>query len=229
MKQTEMIQWLQTEFKPVTLATPQPTLAQLVRNTFRYWNSHAAYRYVTMIDFAASHGVMEVSKYYKTVVQLWPNTSTPTTWVSFPSWNLLGISVLDNVTSDMILMTEAFRNYRQYVSSTLQFHFEPGATPDDVGRLYIQNWPQGASRACVVGTRRFFQDDDITNEYVLEWMLDYAKALLKIQEGNTLRKAGIINVKNDGQELVDEGMKEKADLQQRLIEEGRWVIFGQRM
>ena len=229
MKQSEMAQWLETEFKPVTLATPQPTVLQIIKTTFRYWNSHAAYRHMVAYDFTASGGAVTIDKEFKTVVQLWPNNATPHTWVNFPAWNLLGISVLDNITSDMILMTEAFRNYRQYVSANLQFHFEAGATPDDDGKLYIQNWPQGATKALVVGSRRFADDVDITNEYVLEWMLSYSKALLKMQEGNTLRKSSIINVNNDGQELVNEGKEEKAELQQRLLEEGRWVMFGRRM
>ncbi len=224
-----MVQWIATEFSPLILATPFETLRQIVSNTFRYWNSHAAYRLIGMYDFSSTGGLIEVSNRYKTVVQVWPNISVPSTWVSFPAWNLLGISVLDNISSDMIIMTEAFRNYRQYVSANLQFTFTPGATLADTGMLFVQNWPQGATKACVVGTQRFMYDDDIIDEYVLDWMFNYSKALVKIQEGNTLRKSSIINVSNDGQQLVDEGVKEKEDLQQKLAEEGRWVIFGQRI
>jgi len=51
---------------------------------------------------------------------------------------------------------------------------------------------------------------------------------VKKAEGNTLRKSDIIGVKNDGQQLYDEGENERKELEERLATEGRWVVFARR-
>jgi hypothetical protein len=71
-------------------------------------------------------------------------------------------------------------------------------------------------------------DYDIKNEYVLDWILQYSRALLKITEGRLLRKGDIISVKNDGQELVNEGEKEKEKCEHKLSVDGRWFAFARR-
>jgi hypothetical protein len=47
-------------------------------------------------------------------------------------------------------------------------------------------------------------------------------------EGNTLRKSDAIGIKNDGQQLIDEGKEEIKTLQEQLAQEGRWVSFTKR-
>jgi len=80
----------------------------------------------------------------------------------------------------------------------------------------------------VVGTKRIIEGEDITSEYLLDWILQYSKAQVKMIEGNTLRKSGAINIKNDGQELMNEGKEEVEALQKRLTTEGRWVAFARK-
>jgi hypothetical protein len=84
---------------------------------------------------------------------------------------------------------------------------------------------------CVVGTKRFYLDEvnEIKDDFALVWLLAYIKALVKMAEGNVLRKADIIGVRNDGQELYNEGKEEKEKLEDKLSDTGRWIAFSQRI
>jgi hypothetical protein len=43
-----------------------------------------------------------------------------------------------------------------------------------------------------------------------------------------LRKADVIDIRNDGQRLFDEGKEEKTELEKKLNIEGRWLSFVKR-
>jgi hypothetical protein len=72
-------------------------------------------------------------------------------------------------------------------------------------------------------------EEDITSEYVLDWLLQYIYALTKMAEGIILRKAGAIGITNDGGDLFNEGKEAKEKLEQKLAIEGRWMSFSRRM
>jgi hypothetical protein len=137
--------------------------------------------------------------------------------------------VLDNVTSDLIQMYSAYQTYSVYIGLDFRWTEIP---PDDSGQgpvLFLTNIPVNTTALCVVGSRRFETSDDIKAEWVLDWILQYVKALAKLAEGNILRKSTIIDIKNDGQELVNEGKEERLALEQRIADEGRWLAFGKRI
>ena len=75
-----------------------------------------------------------------------------------------------------------------------------------------------------VNKKGSFHKDD----YILDWILNYAKALLKQIEGNTLRKSSIIGINNDGQQLLNEGLDAQKELQESLSRDGRWLAFAKR-
>ena len=76
--------------------------------------------------------------------------------------------------------------------------------------------------------KRITNTETIQDEYILDWILNYSKALLKIIEGNTLRKSDIIGIKNDGADLVNEGVTDKKELQESLGRDSRWVCLARR-
>jgi len=229
MERTDILNWLKAEFAPLTLATPDGTINQIVANAIRYWNTHSGYKISQMYDYTpGSTKRIQLDESFKDVVDVIPHYTTTWIWNDHPLWTLLGITVLDNVTTDLILMSEAFRSYRKYVGTDMRWHFEKSSNPSAGGWLYIINLPQGNSKIYVVGTRRITSTETIQDEYILDWILYYSKALLQITEGNTLRKSDIVNIKNDGQELVNEGITERDRLQEKLFEEGRWVALANR-
>ncbi len=233
MKATEIREWLKTEFQPLTLATPDPTIDQLIANTLRFFNTHSAYKWMGMYDAYTSSdlgGMVTLSREFKSVVQVYPATETAWIWRDHPLWTLLGVTMLDNVTSDLILMSAAFQNYRIYTGTDFTWTYIKSENPDENGgRLMLRNLPNRVTKVCVVGARRVFMDEDITMEHILEWVLNYSKALLKKAEGNILRKSNIIGVKNDGQEMYNEGEDERKELEARLAEESRWICFVKRV
>jgi hypothetical protein len=221
------LEWLKTEFLPLTLATPDNTLEQIVENAVRYWNTHSAYRITTMFDYS-NERMIELNDQFKSVVDVIPARKSTWIWSDHPLWTLLGITVIDNVTGDLIMLSESFRNYRIYVGADMRWQFERSEDPNTPGKLFLTNVPSGVEALAVVGTKRITIDEDIKQEYILDWLLQYMKALTKQSEGNILRKSSIINIKNDGQEMMNEGKEEMKMLKEALAKEGRWTAFLRR-
>jgi len=226
MTKEDIIVWLENEFAPLILATPDLTLGQIVDNAIRYWNTHSGYKISTMIDITGIR--MQLPATFKTVVEAYPNTQYAPVLVDFSNTLLLGMTVLDNVATDMILMSEAFKNYKSYISGQFNFRFEMSQDPTVGGYLYVYNVPQGVTQLFCVGTKRILADEDITSEYILNFLLYYSKALLKLAEGNLLRKSDIIGIKNDGDRLYNEGEKEVEKLEDQLSKDSRWLSFAKR-
>ena len=226
MQKDDIINWVLTEFKPVELATPVDTIIQCVDNAVRYWNTHSSYKITRMYEATPSQKRVQLDPVFKSVVRVYPATAPDWILQNHPMWTLLGITLIDNLTSDLVAMSEAFKNYRYYIGTDFHFTFERNEDPEVGGYLYMDNLPYNTTRIAVVGTARVaIDDEDITNEYILNWLLAYIKALVKQIEGNTLRKADAINVHNDGQQLLDEGKEEAKTLQDKLTVEGRWIGF----
>jgi hypothetical protein len=222
----DIIEWIKTEFQPLTLATPDATLEQCVNNGIRFWNTHSGYKITLMVDYVPAEKRVLLSKQIKSVIHVLPCSKTTWIWNDNPLWTMMGVTVLDNVTNDLIMMSEAFRNYKIYVGTDMRWQFEKSEDPSQGGYLYIINVPSNVTRLAVVGTKRIVADEDIKVDYILEWLLSYVKALVKQVEGNTLRKAGVVGIKNDGQELVTEGATEAKELQERLKKDGRWTAMS---
>jgi len=228
MRQTEMINWIKTEFLPLELITPVEAINQQINNAIRYWNTHSAYKVSGVYDYAPGVKRVQISNEFKSVVDVIPTKAATHIWNDHPLWTLTGITVLDNVTTDLITMSEAFRNYRIYVGTNFRFTFDRSDDPATGGYLYAVNVPNNAESLMVIGTKRILPGEDIKSQYIYDWILYYSKALVKQIEGNTLRKTAIIDTPLDGQSLIDEGREEVKNLQEKLSDEGKWVIFMKR-
>ena len=172
--------------------------------------------------------MVPIKNEFKMVTGIYPAVSPQLLWQDNTLWKMFGLTILDNVTSDLIMMTQAFQNYQIYVGTDFRWTWEPSEDPALDGKVFFTGNPYGNHRLCIVGAKRILPQEDIKSEHILDWVLYYAKALTKMCEGNMLRKADIINVRNDGQTLLDEGKQEKVDLEKRLSEEGRWLIMAKR-
>jgi len=304
MLKNEIVDWVQQEFDPIQLATPDDTISQIVDNAIRYWNTHSAFPIVRM--FPASQGTIRLplTPDYKTVAKVYPATTPDWVLQNYPLWTLLGITIIDNLTSDLVMLSEAYRNYSYYIGTDFHFTFEKSDNPAVGGNLYLSNIPNPTAALCVVGTKRIvnglitvpftgssgtfsfipiesytvvmtngtltYTDDgngilvgslsgysgtidyvtgawtvtgwagtgtqtvtymyyeNIRSEYMLQWLLYYVKALVKLVEGNALRKTMAIDIKNDGQAMYGEGQSEKEMLEKKLADEGRWLTFVRR-
>jgi len=230
MTKSEIVRWLKNEFLPIQLATPEEAILQTIDNAIRYWNTNSGFRLIKMYAAGLNTKTVQLDPEFKSVVKVIPDKATTWIYHDLPLWSLLGITVIDNVTSDLIVIGEAFKTIKKYLGTEFAWTFvENQDNPDQGGYLFLQNMPSKATKICVMGTRRILPDEDIKSQYILDWILGYSKALLKQIEGNTLRKSDIIGVKNDGQQLFDEGKDEQKALQEKLAVDGRWVALARRV
>jgi len=225
---SSVLDWVKIEFLPLQFATPDETVYQLVENAIRYWNTHNGYKISTVVEAPTGTIRVQLDPGFKGVAQVYPTLNTEWILNDHPMWSLLGITILDNVTTDLIIMSEAFKIYRQYVGTNFHWHFERSLDQAVGGYLYLRNMPSKNDSLYVVGTKRITSLEDIKDDFILDWILYYVKALLKQVEGNTLRKSDIINIKNDGQALYDEGRDEQEKLKEKLSMEARWVALAKR-
>jgi len=231
MTQAEMVAWIKQEFSPLQLIIAQDSdavIEQQIENAIRYWNTHSAYKISQVYDYSPGTKRVQLDAEFKSVVDVIPTKATGYIWSSHPLWTLVGITVLDNVTTDLIMMSEAFRSYRIYVGTNFRFAYKRADDPTEGGYLYCVNVPNNTSSLLAIGTKRITANENIKSQYIIDWILYYAKALVKQIEGNVLRKTMIIDTPLDGQSLVDEGREEVKDLQESLQRDSRWIIFVKR-
>jgi hypothetical protein len=165
------------------------------------------------VEFKGVHGVL-------------PNANPEWIYTNHPFWTLLGVTILDNVTTDLIEMASAYSHYKNYIGNDFKYKFVPSQDPAVPPYVLFYNFPPKATKACIMGSKRIMPNEDLKQEHILDWILRYSKALLKQAEGNLLRKAKLINADVDGQQIYDEGEKEKKELEDTLGIEGRWILLG---
>jgi len=225
MTKSEIVTWVQTEFLPLTLATPAAVIQQQYDNAVRYFNTHSGFKIIKMFNIASLDGAIDLDTEFKSVVKVYPSTQLEWIYKNNPLWTLTGIQIINNMTQDLIVLGEAFKNYRMYIGTDFKWKYIKSDVPTTAGKLLYNAAPSGTTKIAVTGTKRIVDDEDITSEYLLNFILYYTKALVKMIEGNTLRKTDLVGANNDGQRLVEEGDKEKTELQQALARDGRWVAL----
>jgi len=155
----DILQWVRKEFEPVELATSDATILQMIKNSIRYWNTHSAFPITKMFPADVGTASVQMTPDYKNVVQVYPATTPDWILQNYPLWSLLGITVIDNLTSDLIMLSEAFRNYRYYMGTDFKFHYEKSDNPTVGGVLYLSNLPGPTCTVCCVGTKRIVTDE----------------------------------------------------------------------
>src|SRR5665213_1719050 len=156
---SEILQWVRQEFEPVELATSDGTILQMIKNSIRYWNTHSAFPVCRMFPALTSTPSIRMTPDYKNVIQVYPATTPDWILQNYPLWSLLGITVIDNLTSDLIMLSEAFRNYRYYMGTDFKFTYQKSDNPTIGGVLYLTNLPGPTSTVCCIGTKRIVTDE----------------------------------------------------------------------
>src|SRR5580692_5150108 len=111
-----MRNFIYVEFSPMTLSIGQPSVDQQIGSAIRYWNTHSAYKYVTMFPApATSDGMIPLNTGIKNVVKCYPSVVDDTLLQTSPMGILLGFVTLDSMTTDLIMMLNAMEGYRIYL------------------------------------------------------------------------------------------------------------------
>ena len=154
----DILNWVHQEFQPVELATSDETILQIIANAIRKWNVSSAFPICRMFAATTSTVRVQMTPDFKNVVQVYPATTPDWILQNYPLWSLLGITIIDNLTSDLIMLSEAFRNYRYYMGTDFKFHFEKSDDPKIGGVLFLTNLPGPSTSIAVVGTKRIVTD-----------------------------------------------------------------------
>jgi len=155
----DILEWVRQEFQPVSLATSDATILQMISNAIRYWNTHSSFPIAKMFPAGTGTRSVQMTPDYKNVIQVYPATTPDWILQNYPLWSLLGITVIDNLTSDLIMISEAFRNYRYYMGTDFKFTYQKSDNSSVGGVLYLSNLPGPTSSICVIGTKRIVSHD----------------------------------------------------------------------
>lgn len=226
MTRKQISDWIIRSFDPIALATPGDTLSQIVDEVIDYWNTHSAYKISAFLP--TSNNVITLPLEFKVVESIHPNVQQVQMLQDFPNTLLLGMTVLDNLTTDTILLSEGYKNYRTYMGGQLAFQEIRSEDPTVANRIVVNNLNRACTDVFVVGAKRILPGEDIKQLCIYEWVRRYARAKVKQREGEVLRKAKTIGVDNDGDSMVTEGLAEQEKLAVELGEQGRWLLLGSR-
>jgi len=227
MTKSDLVAYVKTAFNPLTLSLPDDVISLLISRCIQYWNVNSAHRILKMYDTSTTPITTDID--FKDVCEVYPSAAATAILMADPTWQLLGIQVMSTISSDFVALNEAYKNYLAYFGADFRWTYEPSQDPSVGGTLYLQRLPIGASAVAVVGTKRILDDEDITSEYILDWLQRAVIAQVRMFEGNILRKADIIGVKNDGSEMISEGKEEWEALRQELAVNSRWFALGKRI
>jgi len=233
MTNTDILNWIKTDYAPLQYAQPDATLIQNINQVIYYWNTHSGHRVLEMYNATSagpySQTCITLNPEIKTVTEVLPSSQVYQVALADPTWTLLGIQVMNYMSADLIAINEGYKNYQVYLGNDFRWTFEPSQDPSIGGQLFIQSLPAPATACAVVGTFRILPGTNITSEHILDAILRGSIAYCKIKEGNVLRKAMSINVKTDGQEMLNENTEVWEAWKKELFQNSRWVALAQRI
>jgi len=229
----QILTWIKTDYGPLIYSQPDATLLQNIQQVVYYFNTHSGHRFTQMYPVTSagpgSSLVVTLDPHFKTVTECLPSSQSLELALADPTWTLLGIQVMNYLSADLIAINEGYKNYLAYLGNDFRWTYEPSQDPSVGGTLFVQQLPAPATRLFVVGTMRINPADTITSEHILDWVLRASIAYCKMKEGNILRKAMSINVRTDGQELLNENQEVWEACKKELALNARWVALAQKI
>jgi hypothetical protein len=229
----DILTWIKNDYAPLVYSQPDATLIQNINQVIYYFNTHSGHRILEMFPAtstgSSSSTVIQLTPEFKTVTEVLPSAQQVAIALADPTWTLLGVQVMNYMSADLIAINEGYKNYLAYLGNDFRWSFEPSQDPTTGGILFIQSLPAPAVKVAVIGTKRILQGEDITSEHVLDWILRASITYCKMKEGNILRKATSINVKNDGQEMLNENTEVWESMKKELQANSRWVALSTRI
>ena len=227
MNRIDITEWIKIQFKPLILSIPDDVIDQKIKDAIRYWNTHSAFKIIVMADMPAPNSSVSMPTSVKTVSEVIPNALESVVLDQFPFWSFFGNVNSGTFVQDYTELFEGYKSYKKYYSSEMAWTWVRSTDSEDVGgKLYVTRYPAGATKLACMCLKRITLNEDVKDEHILDWLLNYTLALIKIIEGNVLRKGQLIGIKDDGNNLLSEGAKEKEQLEETLRKEGRWFIMA---
>jgi len=230
-KIADFVQAIKDEFEPIPLISQDPKMVTKVREAIQYFNSH--YYFYTYETLTVSGNILTIGAHVDDVMQVYANETNAALDQNMNDlWNMYlrryGGPYANNVS---LLELIAIRTHW----SMIQYLFQPsegwrflkhGAPGGQQSLLMLS--PNWGAPYCTIKYKFFFDKTDDDFEYTgfpEEWIRKYSIALAKIAEGSILRKSRAVEIEIDGAEMVDDGNKEKEELELQLKERLRPFVM----
>lgn len=210
MNKRQISEYIRGERLPIVPVQDISATDKFVEEAIRWYDEEGAT--IVVEQFSIGSGlVITLPDRVDTVIDVTPDRVVSEIFTA--QTLLLGVTILDYDIITLAMKQDHLQNLRTFLASRMRWRWV---------RPYLHF--DGALTAVSTVVIKFLRhydwtdsDDDITDKG-LNWIIRYARALFKQEEGRILRMGSAINMPMDGNELASEGVAELKDVKQELID-----------
>lgn len=209
MRKAEISQYIIDEFLPIQLVTDTTATQKMVEEAIRWYDREGAT--IVYEQFSMTGTVITLPDRVDQVIDIIPDRVVSEIFTA--QTLLLGVTILDYDIITLALKQNHLADLRTFLASRGRWKWlKP--------YLHLAGMFTGVTTLVVKYLRHYDwtdETDDIADAG-LDWIIRYARAMLKQKEGRTLRMGSVIQTPLDGETLVNEGVTELKDVKQELID-----------
>ena len=194
------MEYVRRSFEPIVLATANVSLEQCVEQAIRWWDRVGGYPQVEQFAYPQTNA-FPLPDRVDQVVQVYADRVTTELFTA--QTLLLGVTVLDYDILTLAMKSDHLANLRTFLASRFRWKW---VRP----HLYVDGMVTAVASMVVVYLPHFeYTDRNVdVNGKNLDWVIRYARALVKGREGEIRRLGSVIQSPLDGDTLVTESKDE---------------------
>ena len=200
MKFREIVEYVISSFKPITLATAKVSIEQCVEEAIQWWDRVGGYPKAEQFAYPQTNSFMLPDR-VDAVMQVIPDRVTTELFTA--QTLLLGVTILDYDILTLAMKQDHLANLRTFLASRFRWKFVKPY-------MYVDGMITSIATMVVVYLPHYNWEDRniaITGKDVY-WIRRYARALVKQREGEIRRLGSVIQSPLDGDTLVGESRDE---------------------
>lgn len=206
MKFREIVDYVVRSFEPIVLATAKVSVEQCVERAIAWWDRAGGYPQSEQFDYPQTNAFTLPDRVDQ-VVRV--DTDRVTTELFTAQTLLLGVTILDYDILTLAMKQDHLSNLRTFLASKFRWKWlKP--------YLYVDGMLTAVASMVVTYLPHFnFQDRQVDiNGKNLDWVIRYARALVKGREGEIRRLGSVIQSPLDGDTLATESATEVKEIKE---------------
>ena len=200
MKFAEIVEYVESSFKPITLATSKVSIEQCVEEAIQWWDRVGGYPKAEQFAYPQTNSFL-LPDHVDAILQVIPDRVTSELFTA--QTLLLGVTILDYDILTLAMKQDHLANLRTFLASRFRWKWEKPY-------MYVDGLTTAIATMVVIYLPHYDWEDrdvEITGKDVY-WIRRYARSLVKQREGEIRRLGGVIQSPLDGDTLVGESDKE---------------------